>query len=223
MQRMRFLKCYAEGETKMNRLVVLGALTLLIGCATTSTNDAKTQRLSSDYAPMSVGAWWNYEVSYPGQQGEMKVELLSQKDGYFIDNRRGAFQHTPGGLRDRERYLIKNPIQPGTSWKSVVGPSAVEHLQIDEVGTPCESLAGRFEDCLVVSARLRRDKNMQLHIKWVWARNVGLVRLETEAELPGNKRVRQVTQSLKDYSLSKKAPTDSQTVEKDDGPNTWTQ
>ena len=93
--------------------------------------------------------------------------------------------------------MIKNPIQPGTSWKSVVGPSAVEHLQIDEVGTPCESLAGRFEDCLVVSARLRRDKNMQLHIKWVWARNVGLVRLETEAELPGNKRVRQVTQSLK--------------------------
>lgn len=206
----------------MNKLAALYGLVLLVGCATTSTNEQKNQRLSSDYAPMAVGAWWNYEVSYPGQKGEMKVELLSQEDGYFIDNRRGAFQHTPSGLRDRERYLIKNPIEPGTSWKSVVGPSAVEHLQIDEVGTPCESLAGRFEDCLVVSARLRRDKNMQLHIKWIWARGVGLVRLETEAELPGKKRVKQVTQSLKDYSLSKTTSPKSQSSDKDDGPDTWT-
>lgn len=193
---------------------------LLLACASTGSTKKSSERLASDYAPLKVGARWNYEVEYPGQKGEMMVELISFKDGHFVDNRKGTLQHTRNGLRDRDRYLIRHPIKAGNSWKSVVGPSAVEHLSIAEVGVPCESRAGRFADCLVVVGRLRRDKNMQLHIKWVWAKGVGLVKLETESEITGKGRERQVVHSLKDYSFG--GDVKAKSSSDDDGPDTWT-
>jgi len=169
----------------MNKSLVIMSMigVAMFACASTGSMGEGKNVLASEYAPLAVGSSWTYNVEYPGQKGEMKVELVSFKDGYFLDNRKGTLQHTLSGLRDRERYLIRHPIKVGTAWKSVTGPSAVEHLRIDEVGVPCESHAGRFTDCLIVNGRLRRDKNMQLHIKWVWAKGVGLVRVETEAEI----------------------------------------
>lgn len=198
-----------------------------LGCASGSALTGSSGPLASEYAPLVVGAYWTYDVNYPGQKGEMTVKLTSLKDGYFLDDRNGAFQHTLNGLRDRERYLIRGPIKAGATWKSVVGPSAVEHMKIEEVGASCESLAGRFDDCLIVSGRIRRDKNMQLLIRWTWARGVGLVKMETEAEVAGKGRLPQVSQNLKDYSLKPgtqpvaplKPKQETQT--EDDGPNTW--
>ena len=205
-------------------LVLTGAL----GCASGAKTKGQSGPMASEYAPLVVGAYWTYDVNYPGQQGEMTVKLLSLKDGFFLDDRNGAFQHTMNGLRDRERYLIRHPIKVGTTWKSVVGPSAVEHMEIENVGISCESQAGRFEDCLVVNGRIRRDKNMQLFIRWTWARGVGLVKMETKAEVTGKGELPQVSQSLKDYSLkpgeaskSESAPSKTSGSE-DDGPNTWT-
>lgn len=211
---------------------LIGGL-LLAGCASTQSGMDASRPTSADYAPLPLGGSWTYQVEYPGQKGEMTIELTGEDQGYVVDNKNGAFRHTPEGLRDRQRYLIKHPLVAGTKWKSVVGPSAVEHLELTSVGEPCESLAGKFEDCVVVSGRIRRDKTMELRIEWTWAKGVGLVKLQTEADVAGKAAMPQVTQSLKSYSLEPRpsaapSPTvPSPTKEPgktgdDDGPPTWT-
>ncbi len=194
------------------------ALIVAGGCASSSNGKWADTVSAADYAPLHVGASWTYEVQYPGQTGEMTVELVGQKDGYVFDNKNGAMRHTPQGLRDRDRYLIRHPLKVGHKWESVVGPSAVEHLEITKVGESCDSAAGRFDDCVEVTGWIRRDKNMTLHIRWTWAKAVGLVGLVTEAELVGKGRVPQVKQSLKKYSREGAASK----IKTDDGPDTWT-
>ena len=189
---------------------------LALACASSPPPPAPVAS-AADYAPLPVGGKWTYEVRYPGQTGEMTVELVGEKDGYVIDNKNGALRHTQQGLRDRDRYLIRHPLKVGTKWQSVVGPSAVEHLEITKVGESCDSATGRFDDCIEVSGWIRRDKTMTLHIKWLWAKAIGLVGIETEAEIEGKGRVPQVKQTLKTYALEPAPPKPD-----DDGPDTWT-
>ena len=209
------------------------ALALAAGCATTPARPAEQARRAADYSPLPLGAAWTYDVEYPGQKGEMTVTLVGQKDGYFFDDHKGAFRHTKDGLRDRERFLIRHPVEVGNEWSSVTGASAVERMRITSVGQTCEAAAGRFEDCVVVAGSLRRDKTMTLHIQWTWAREVGLVKLSTEAEVEGKGRLPQVKQSLKHYSFAatskdpaRAAPADAggksaDKAAQDDGPNNW--
>jgi hypothetical protein len=184
------------------------SLPILAGCAAfaacATTKSVKTKDLeptSRDYAPLVAGASYTYDVQYPGQKGSMTVKVIGEKDGYFVDDHNGKFKHTQEGLRDEQRYLIKNPLKAGSSWKAVVSASAVEHSQILSVGEKCSSPAGQFDDCLVVESTVRRDASVSLTIQWTWAKNVGLVKLEMIAEIDG-KRVPQVQQALTRYALS---------------------
>ena len=207
------------------------SILLVAGSAACASSTASKRVVPSDlaeYAPMAVGSSWTYDTRYPGQQGEMTVSITGEKDGYLVDDKNGAYRITAEGLRDRERYLIKNPLVIGTQWKTVVGPSAIEHAQITSVGTPCASAMGSFDDCLVVHAWIRKDEQMTLHIEWTWGKGVGLVKLETGADLTGKGRVPQVRQSLKAYAGPKGAspaaapavapPADAA----DDAPGQWT-
>ncbi len=178
------------------------------------------------YAPLAVGASWTYAMQFPGQRGEMTVRVVEKKDGFFVDDRNGAFKHTASGLRDRSRFLIRTPLVAGRTWKSIVSPSAVEHYKIASVGGPCDSQAGTFGDCLVVESSLRRDKNVTLRIRWTWARGIGLVKIETEADIQGRGVIPQTRQSLLRYSLdggTKRARAGAPSAPvTDDGPDTWT-
>ncbi|MBK8014755.1 MAG: hypothetical protein IPK13_25830 [Deltaproteobacteria bacterium] len=179
-------------------LWILGA-----ACATTRGEEAIVSSLSaSDYAPLRVGASWTYAMMFLGQRGEMTIRMLGERDGYFYDNKGGMFRHTPEGLRDPKRYLIRTPIQPGNRWKSIVSASAVEHYEIVRVGEPCESEAGAFSDCLVIVSSLRKDANVSLRIRWTWARHVGLLKVETEALIKGQGVQPQTKQSLIRYALN---------------------
>ncbi|MCB9653857.1 MAG: hypothetical protein H6729_06975 [Deltaproteobacteria bacterium] len=172
-------------------------------CATTRNDEPIISSLSaSDYAPLRVGASWTYAMMFLGQRGEMTIRMLGERDGYFYDNKGGMFRHTSEGLRDPKRYLIRTPIQPGNHWKSIVSASAVEHYEIVHVGEPCESEAGAFSDCLVIVSSLRKDANVSLRIRWTWARNVGLLKVETEALIKGQGVQPQTKQSLIRYALN---------------------
>src|SRR5262249_49775144 len=145
-----------------------------------------------------------YDVVYPGQKGQMVVNVVGEKDGYFIqqvDKQQVSLRHTNEGLRDPQRFLIMNPLKAGTAWKSVVSASAVEHYKIVSVGEKCDCPAGQFDDCLVVESSLRRDATMSLLIRWTWAKDVGLVKMESEAELEGKGRIPAVRQNLVKYAL----------------------
>lgn len=183
--------------------------------------DAAARARASDYAPLKVGAMWTYDMQYPGQVGEMTVRLVGEQDGFVLDDRNGALRHTSEGLRDRDRYLIKNPLVPGAKWKTIVGPSAVEHAEIVSVGEQCEAAAGKFADCLVVHGWIRRDDKVTLHIDWTWAKDVGLVKVETAADISGRGRVPQTKQSLRQFSLTGAPAAGVPIEERDEAPERW--
>lgn len=192
-------------------VMVLGA-----ACATTPPPEPEDPLSAEDYAPLKVGASWTYRMRFPGQTGERTITTVSQKDGYFVDDAGGQFRHAPDGLRDPVRYVIRTPIAAGTTWKAIVSASAVERYEIVSVGDECRAVAGLFSDCLVVQASLRQDPKHTLHIKFSWARNIGLVRVSTELETEG-KRIPQTDQSLIRYDLSGKA----KPAQGEDAPGAW--
>jgi hypothetical protein len=202
-------------------------LALSAACASSSAgvNGSDREPKSTDYYPLEIGASWTYNVAYPGQQGEMTVTITGEKDGYFVDDHEGAFRHTHDGLRDKQRYLIRHPLMKGNNWKTIVSASAVEHNEILSVGEKCESAAGSFSDCLVIQSSIRRDKSMTLYLTWTFARDIGLVKLETEAELTGKGRIPQVKQSLVKYTVGKGAPAPTPPVESksdaEGAPDSW--
>jgi hypothetical protein len=207
----------------------LSILAFVAGCATSSKGSgAEGGKTSADYAPYAVGASWTYAVNYLGQTSERTIAITKEDAGYFVDDQQGRFRHTEEGLRDPQRFLIRHPLEEGNTWKAIVSATAIEHYRITGVGEPCESRAGRFEDCLTVESRLRRDDKVTLLARWAWARGVGLVKIETEAEIDG-KRVPQTEQSLIHFSLSpspkkaEDAPKKAEDAPKEaeDAPDTW--
>lgn len=197
-------------------LVLIG----LVGgaCATSGTPTAPPA-VAEDYAPLRVGASWTYSMWFQGQTGERTVTVTGQKDGYFIDTERARLKHTPEGLRDPARFLIRNPVEAGQAWKAIVSASAVERYTILSVGEPCTSEAGAFLDCLVVEASLRQNTDVVLRNRFTWARDVGLVKIETEAEIKG-KREPQTRQSLIHYRLQG-ASKDADKASSDTPPDRW--
>lgn len=197
-------------------------------CASTPKTSTNTDApKASDYAPLAVGKSMTYQVSYPGQKGEMTVVITGEKDGYFVDDRDSYFKHTPDGMRDKQRYLIRHPLTAGATWKTVVSASAVEHNKIVSVGERCQCLAGSFPDCLVIESSIRRDPKVTLIVRWTWAKGLGLVKLETEAEIAGQGRVPQVKQSLVRYGSSgetspKTPENQGETKDGEGAPDSWT-
>ena len=77
-------------------------------------------------------------------------------------------------------------------------------------------MAGTFSDCLVVTAALRQDAEHTLHIRFAWARDIGLIKVSTELETKGQ-RIPQTDQSLIRYDLSGKAAAPA----KEETPPAW--
>ncbi|MEO1229116.1 MAG: hypothetical protein AAFZ18_09440 [Myxococcota bacterium] len=197
------------------------------GCATAPPSSASGPDVG-DYVPLEVGHTWTYAVRFPGQTGERTVRIVSQDDeGFFVDDAGGAFRLTPAGLRDRQRYLIRTPIEAGRTWSAVISASAVEHYTLVSSGAPCECRAGRFADCLVVEAKIRRDPQVTLRSRFVWARRVGLVEVSTAVLHATRGELPQTEQSLLRYSLGTGTPAAMPAVEgapdeEDEGaPTTW--
>ncbi|MFO0724659.1 MAG: hypothetical protein U1E65_12830 [Myxococcota bacterium] len=205
----------------MMRLSYLLALPAIVSCAASGAEGHPGKSVDlARYVPLAVGSSYTYDVHYPGQDGEMTVNYLKIEDGYLVDDRKGALRLTPEGLRDHDRFLIKTPVEVGSAWKTVVGPSAIEHAQVIAVGDPCEAIAGKFPDCLVVHSWIKGPE-MTLHMEWSWAKDVGLVRFETTADLGPKGKVPQIKQSLKRYTVG--GQTKGVSGGHDDGPASWTQ
>ncbi len=82
--------------------------------------------------------------------------------------------------------MLKEPVEPGRSWTNVVSVSSIERYRILELG-PCEVPAGRFESCVGVEGRNRVDDQTTLVNQLTLARGVGIVRIETAAEVRGER------------------------------------
>lgn len=176
---------------------------------------------AQDYAPFELGATWTYAVEILGDTSKdpVRIRIVDKVDGYYRDSANAEYRHTPSGLRDRKRYLIRNPLRVGQKWKATLSPTAVENYTIESVGEPCETSAGPFDDCLVVNVIQRRKEGEVQHTTFTWVRGVGLARVLVEGEVAGRPRFKQSELSLIEYRPSGEAP-----VTDDEGaPTEWTQ
>jgi hypothetical protein len=151
------------------------------------------------YYPLKIGQQWNYEAQLLGEKHDLVVQITKEQDGYYVDSQGGQIQATSLGIRDRERYLIKNPVQEGQTWGNILSPDSQERYRIESAGAPCEVPAGHFQPCIVVVGRtLVGVQQDALVNRMTFARGIGLVRSEVLLERGGSQTL-QSRLELKSY------------------------
>lgn len=165
------------------RLALLG---LALACAHRPAA-APRATTPADFFPLAVGNEWTWVDETPAlpaaARGKARtVRILSRdRDGYFVDNERGALRADPDCLHDRVRRLLCAPLDKGRSWSSVVSVSSTERYEIAATGEVVDTPAGRFEGCVRVRATNRAGPSTQNVLEITYAPGVGPVRIETFA------------------------------------------
>lgn len=155
---------------------------------------------AAQFYPLAVGNKWTYRARLLGSLEEHTVEIVKEEGGYFVDSDRGRLKVDAFGLRDEKRYLLRDPVEAGKTWSTVVAVGSVEHAKILEVGQPCIVPAGTFERCVTVEARNRGDAKRTLILRTTFAPGVGIARIQTTLEQDG-KLIPQADIQLLSYQL----------------------
>ena len=179
-------------------------LALVAGGVKSVPSDSKRVR-AADYYPLVVGNSWTYDINMLGEQRSMSVKIDSVANGFYRDSTGAELVADAFGVRDQKRYLLREPIEVGTTWTNVVSVSSVERYQITSAGLPCESPAGKFDDCVVVESRNRASDTKTLVNDMTFARGVGMVRVAMVLENNGQ-IVPQTTLVLTSYTAPTVAP-----------------
>jgi hypothetical protein len=185
-----------------NALAALCCLALASACATpagASKAAAKKEPTAGDFYPLALGTSWTYEVQLLGETRTIEVKMLKVTDEGFTEDSTGAqFLVDAYGVRDQKRYLLRNPIAPGTKWNNVVSVQSVESYEIIGTNQPCEAPAGAWEGCVIVQSRNRVQEGTTLVNEMTFAPGVGIVRLSTVIESNG-KQIPQSALALKQF------------------------
>lgn len=189
----------------MNRSIATLALAAALACAhaPAAAPAAASGPAPAEYFPLAVGNAWTYLDRSPQQPGaaQRTVRIVQRdRDGYFVDDQRGALRADGDCLHDRARRLLCRPFSPGASWSSVVGPATTERYEIAGVNETVAVPAGTFQGCVRVRARVRGGGVEQV-AEQSYAPGVGLVRLETFVVVNGVARP-QVRGELESYRLT---------------------
>jgi len=162
----------------MRRLLLpLVAVLAASACAHSASTPAPARREASDYHPGTVGAKWTYAGKVGGQAVEKTITITGKRDGYFVDDAGGLLRADAEGLRDEKRFLLKNPLEKGQSWTSIVSVSSTERYEIVDTGFTVNTAAGQFTDCVMVRGTNRVDAQKSLRNEWTYAPKVGMVRI----------------------------------------------
>ncbi len=159
-------------------------------------------RAAAVYMPINLGYSWEYERTFLGEKGKLKVAIVKRDDqGFFVDNQGGSLRITPFGLRDRKRYLLFYPLETGQRWRSNVEVNIAEHFEIvadnDDIAVP----AGSFRHCLTVRSVTNVDAGVRMVNLVSYAPYVGMIRTETWMENDRGRKTRQVLLELSAYHL----------------------
>jgi len=190
----------------VKKVVSMIALAACAGCAGLGFGPAKPAFKPPEvasYYPLAVGNAWTYSANVLGERTEQKVSIVKEDFGFFVDDQKGRLKVDAYGLRDDKRYLLREPLEVGRSWTSVVSAQSVERSRIVEVDEPCTVQAGAFLHCLTVENRNRQDEHHTLVMRMTFAPGVGIVRIQTALDNDG-KLVPQSELELAGYQVRPK-------------------
>jgi hypothetical protein len=164
-------------------LSALAAAAWSAGCATPGPQKPTKAALEpSAYYPLAVGNSWTYTANLLGDRTQKTVSITSQEFGYYVDDQNGRLKVDAFGLRDDKRYLLREPLEVGKTWTSVVSVQSVERSRVVEVDELVNVPAGTFEHCVTVENRNFQDKDSSLLLRTTFAPHVGIIRIQTVRE-----------------------------------------
>lgn len=156
----------------------LAAGSLAAGCfrAAAPTGEALRAR---DFYPLAVGHRWDFEATVAGRAERKVVEIVGEEGGFHRDTGGGRLKMDALGLRDPDRYLLREPLVAGTRWTNVISAQSIERYEITSAGTSCAVPAGTFPRCVRVRGENPIDARRTLVSEWTYAEGIGLVELRT--------------------------------------------
>ncbi len=157
---------------------------------------------ASKLFPLAVGNRWTYRVRFLGASQLLSVAIESEAAGEFVDNRGTRYILDHAGLRDAQRYLIREPVQPGKSWRSVIGLDATESYRVAAVGESADVPAGHFAGCVRIEGREPSHQGAIQLAEQTYCPGVGLVRVTTYEEREGVRGAPQWTEELVAFRLA---------------------
>ncbi|HTP26817.1 MAG TPA: hypothetical protein VMK12_14335 [Anaeromyxobacteraceae bacterium] len=154
----------------------------------------------AEYFPLAVGNTWVFLDRSTQKEAHHTVRIVRRdEDGYFVDDQHGALRADADCLHDRRRNLLCRPIAKGTTWSSVVSPSATERYEIAGVNETVTVPAGTFHGCVRVRSQLHAGGVEQV-AELTYAPSVGPVRVETFVVVDAVPK-RQITGELESYRI----------------------
>ena len=131
------------------------------------------------YYPLDIGYTWIYKGKFLGQAVEKKITIEKKEGAYFIDNTGAMLMHDENGLKDKKRYLIKNPIKKGNKWMSIISAQSTEHYEIIQTGIKAKYKNEIIKDCIKVRSTNRIDSTKDMVVEWIYAPDIGLLNFST--------------------------------------------
>lgn len=183
---------------------LLSMMLLLSACAGAKPQSAPAQvgpRANAYYA-LEPGATWVYKATFLGAIQTRTVVMGPQQDGFFVDDAGGKLMYDGEGLRDERRYLLREPLAVGKSWKSVATAGVDERYEIIKAAVPCKTAQLEFSDCVEVRGTIAAERGATLENIMVFARDIGLVRMATTLVQKDKSRVEQVAMELQEFRRS---------------------
>jgi hypothetical protein len=188
----------------MKPLVPLLLAVLLCACAHSEGGHARPTSTAASYYPLAVGNRWTYQANFLGERSLKDVTIVRRKGAFFEDSQGQALAVDAYGLRDQQRYLLRDPLEKGATWTNVLSVSSIEHYTLAAVGEPCSVPAGNFEGCIRVQSQNRIDSQKTLLAELTFAPNVGIVRVRTTITEASGKQIPQTELKLLKYELTLK-------------------
>jgi hypothetical protein len=190
----------------MRSLASWASLAGLCACATAHPAPAANSEAPTFPAarllPLAVGNRWTYRAEFLGVAQTLSVSIVSQQGPAFRDSRGQSYYVDGHGVRDEQRYLLKDPISAGQSWSSVVSMRSTEHYRVLEASVSIEVPAGRFESCALIEGRNPQSSSQVLVAEQTYCLEVGLVRVQTFEETDGHRGPLQWNQELMAYRIA---------------------
>ena len=159
------------------------------------------------YFPLAIGNEWTWldrsPQAGPGGAKRRTVRIVARdKDGFYVDDARGALRVANGCIQDQVRRILCAPFDLDRSWSSVVSETSTERYQIAAVGVVATVPAGTFDGCVLVRGRTRAAEDAEMILETTYAPGVGPVRIETFALVNG-RRIPQVQAELASYRIER--------------------
>jgi len=153
-----------------------------------------------DFFPLAIGNRWSYSAGFAGANQTLTVAIVAHQGSVYQDSRGLQFILDRDGLRDDKRYLLKEPLELGQSWTSVVDLATSEHYKISELGVSVDVPAGHFDGCLRVEGR-NPAQGVVLIVEQTFCPGVGLTKLITFVEKGAERGPPQFFQDLTSFNV----------------------